>query len=129
MLYGNAVIHRKVCTLDELKELTDGYKDNTSQFVVEKTIELDRVEYDKFCNSLLQDNDIVEQNKDCQFTDENGVWHCLLVKSADSNEAVAVSSSGYNYARYSAYIEDVDMLSNYELEQTAEQETTFEQSM
>jgi hypothetical protein len=94
---------RKATDISELKcrIVPDHEK---SQFVIEKVMELDKDEFDKFSVDLLSDYDFIKENIDLMYVDSDGVWHCILVKLKDGCESILIESEGYDYARYSSYL-------------------------
>ena len=92
---------RKAVDIDELKRRT-GEEREKVPFVVEKVIEIDEKEFDKFAGDLLEDRDFIKDNIGLMYFDRDRVWHCILVKAKDKQEGILVESEGYEYARYSA---------------------------
>lgn len=90
---------RKACTLNELKKFTG----EGSEYVVERTIELEPVAYREFSNDLLEDREFLKENVKQMYVDGEKVWHCLLVKAKDGRDGILVETEGYDYARYAAY--------------------------
>lgn len=90
---------RKACNLDELKKITG----RGSEYVIEKTIELEPAVYSVFSNDLLEDQEFLEDNIIEMYVDGEDVWHCLLVKAKGGHDGILVESEGYGYARYAAY--------------------------
>lgn len=68
------------------------------------TIELPYHEFESFRNNLLSDYSFISEHADEMGTDQSGVSQCLLVLCEDKSDGILVESSGYNYARYSAYV-------------------------
>lgn len=68
------------------------------------TIELPYQEFESFRNNLLSDYSFISEHADEMGTDPSGVSQCLLVLCEDRSDGILVESSGYNYARYSAYV-------------------------
>ena len=90
---------RKARTLTELKETTD----KGSEYVIEKTIELEPAAYREFSNYLLEDREFIEDNIREMYLDAENVRHCLLVKAKGRQDGILVEAEGYSYARYAAY--------------------------
>ncbi|MHB1453932.1 MAG: DUF5049 domain-containing protein [Saccharofermentanales bacterium] len=100
-LHGEALFTGKSVNLIELFDKTSQGQDK-SVYVIEKTVELDRCQYKRFSENLLDDFDFIEANKDLMYVDEDAVWHCILIKHKDSTSGILVESEGYPYARYAA---------------------------
>lgn len=80
---------------------------NDDKFTVEKIIVLQPSEFESFSNSFMSDHAFIAANKDQMWYDsKNECWHCLMVKDAGSDRAVLVESEGYDYARYTAFVEN-----------------------
>lgn len=78
-----------------------------SECVIEKLIVLSEEKYRFFKTHLLEDQDVISDNKDVMFMapSEEGKYisHCLLVMGEESQDGVLVRSEGSNYARYASY--------------------------
>ena len=108
---NKALFTRKAVDIDELKRRT-GQEQDKSYFVIEKVIELEENEFDEFADDLLEDKDFIRDNIDSMYVDPNDIWYCVLVKATGRNDGIAISSSGYCYARYSSYIPDYREVAN-----------------
>ena len=84
-------------------------RNNGNQYKVEKIIELTPEGYEHFTESLISDYPFIADNKEHMWMD-NGVYHCLLITTADRKEGLLVESEGYDYARYCADVPDVSAL-------------------
>jgi hypothetical protein len=91
---------RKVINLEELKE----YKGETFSFIVEKMVELEARAFESFTERLLDDQDFIKGNKELQYIDRDGVWHCIMIKGKGRKDAILVQGEGYDWARYTAYL-------------------------
>ena len=72
--------------------------------VIEKVIELTSQLYDSFSKNMLADYDFIKDNKDLQYCDAEGTYHCILVVGEDRNDGILVESEGADYARYAAFL-------------------------
>ena len=97
MFWTNAVMLRKESQFE------------IEQCVVEKVIKLSGHEYDRFSRQLLSEQDFISDNQNNMGFDD-GVRHCLLVVSDERRDGILVDSSGYNYARYAAFVPNTDGL-------------------
>ncbi len=100
---------RKPVNLQELKMLTVLERDKVD-CIVEKIIELEPYEYEDFSNNLLSDYKFIEETMNFQCVDTQKRWHCILVKARDVTDGILVESEGYHYARYAAYLENIEDL-------------------
>lgn len=90
---------RKACTLNELKEITG----EGSEYVIEKTIELEPAAYKEFSGDLLEKRKFIKENISLMYVDREDVWHCVLVKARGGRDGILVQAEGSSYARYAAY--------------------------
>jgi hypothetical protein len=75
------------------------------EFIIEKIIDLTPLKYKEFCKELLFDKDFIAENIDYMQIDQEGIWHCLLVRTDSENmEGILVQSEGYSYARYASLL-------------------------
>ena len=89
---GNIVFNNKATSIDELDD-----------FTVEMVVVLPHEQYRRFSENLLEDNDFIADVTSELGTDEFGRCRCLLVLDEEQDGGILVHSSGYTYARYSAY--------------------------
>ena len=94
---------RKAADIDELKH-RNGLDRDKKYFVVEKVIELDEKEFDEFADDLLEDREFIKENIDLMYVDQNGIWHCILIKVKGRDYGILVEAEGYGYGRYCSYI-------------------------
>lgn len=101
--------HRKLSSISEVYKLSMSEQDD--KFKIKKVVVLSREQYDHFSMSLIEDCPFIAENKELTGYDaENNCTHCILVKNKDNGEGILVDSSGYDYARYSAYVQDTSEL-------------------
>jgi hypothetical protein len=89
---GNIVFNNKATSIDELDD-----------FTVEMVVVFPHEQYRRFSENLLEDNDFIADVTSELGTDEFGRCRCLLVLDEEQDGGILVHSSGYTYARYSAY--------------------------
>jgi Large extracellular alpha-helical protein len=77
--------------------------------VVSKVIKLSGSEYDRFSRNMNADQDFIRDNQDLMGF-EDGARHCLLVVSDERRDGILVHSSGYDYARYAAFVPNAEGL-------------------
>jgi hypothetical protein len=77
---------------------------NLSDCAIEKIIFLSDDRYKNFKQNMLRDESFIAENKEEMWVDENNITHGILVMSENSNDGVFIDSSGYDYARYTAFI-------------------------
>jgi hypothetical protein len=82
--------------------------------VVDKTVHLSTAEFDYFSRNLLRDWDFIRDNKMDSDYDAEGRRRCLLVTGEERRDGILVSSSGYDYARYSALLPNAMVVMNAE---------------
>lgn len=73
-------------------------------FVVEKVVELTQRQFNKFLDDMLGDYDFIKAHKDLMYTDNNNIWHAILVTTKELDYGILVQTDGSSYARYSAFI-------------------------
>jgi hypothetical protein len=101
----NAAFIRKPGHIEELIRWDKAAKQR-SWFVIEKTIELGRAEFESFAGDLFADQDFIKENMELMRVDKSGIRHCILVKEQGRGSGILIESEGYEYARYAAYLED-----------------------
>lgn len=101
----SAAFVRKAYTIDDLINW-DKVAKQRSKFIIEKTIVLSTSDYKEFCDNLLSDRDVVEENVSLMHMDKNKTQHCILVKEEGSTEGILIQSEGYSYPRYTAYYKE-----------------------
>lgn len=80
------------------------YKLESEKCTVDKVIRLSAAEYDSFAADMLQDQDFIRDNTDIMRHDPDGGLHSLLVVGEGKPDGILVDASGYDYARYTAFI-------------------------
>lgn len=96
--------HKKTGSLDEILRLPRNREDD--RFVVEKIVELSSKDFDRFAKNLLAPMPFLPFGDDTYKMLDDGAWHCLLVHDAEKNRGMLVDSSGFDYARYAAFVQD-----------------------
>lgn len=93
--------------------------------VIEKVVALTSQEYNKFSHNMLADHDFIKDDKDLQYCDAEGTYHCILVVGEDGNDGILVESEGTDYARYAAFLPNASafLAAAMEQEQSTENET------
>lgn len=76
----------------------------TDEFVIEKTIVIDNNLFNCFIHNPLDDYEFIKENLEHMFCDQDEVFHCIFVTSESHDFGILVESSGYHYARYTAYL-------------------------
>ena len=90
----------------ELKRKQSEYEGEAC--VVDKVIELPTQRFRQFSRALLADYDFIAENKNAIRHDD--ARHCLLILDADGTDGVLVDPQWYNYARYSAFVQNARSL-------------------
>lgn len=98
-----AVIIRKASNVKDWKEIAETYHCKADEVVIEKTVEVSEEEFTSLCSDFFKNRDYITANINAMYM-ENGVWHCILVKSAMSETAILIESEGYDYARYTSVV-------------------------
>jgi len=73
------------------------------EFVIEKTITIDKDAFEQFIHNPLEDYAFIEDNIELMGHDKNKILHCIFITSEEHDFGILVESEGYTYARYSAY--------------------------
>lgn len=63
---------------------------------IEKVVELSHEDFCRLKTAPLEDQPFIAENKSCMYS-RDGVLHCLLALSQDSNDGVLIESEGYSY--------------------------------
>jgi hypothetical protein len=95
---------RQAGNIYELKELTKKYEGEKVFFKIEKEIALEDEEYEKFTKIILARHDFIIENKDLMYIDEEGRWHCILIKSKDRYDGILIQGDGYEKPAFAAYL-------------------------
>ncbi len=95
MLKTNAIFERKCSAVQ------------TQPCVIEAVEQMDCEKFKKFSNGLLEDRQFIADHKEDMFVDSNGVIHGLLALDMESGDGILIDSSGYDYARYSAFMPNI----------------------
>ncbi|WP_312354202.1 DUF3846 domain-containing protein [Aminipila sp.] len=95
MLKTNAILERKCSAVQ------------TQPCVIEAVEQMDCEKFKKFSNGLLEDRQFIADHKEDMFVDSNGVIHGLLALDMESGDGILIDSSGYDYARYSAFMPNI----------------------
>ena len=103
---NNAVMVRKALNITDLREKAK--EQNPVNIVIEKKIILSPEEYDDLCGDLFERRDYIVSNDDVMYQDEDG-WHCILATTENGDTGIAISSEGYDFARYAAEVKISDI--------------------
>jgi hypothetical protein len=76
----------------------------TDEFIIEKTIVIEKFLFECFIHNPLDDYEFIAENVDCMYCDKDEVFHCLFVTSDEHDFGILVESEGYHYARFTAYL-------------------------
>lgn len=101
--------HRKVGSIADILTLPRNREDDP--FLVEKVINLASKDFAVYASTLLTDQPFITDNRDLMCVDEAGCWHCILVQDEAAGCGLLICADGYDYARYSAYVENTRELS------------------
>ncbi len=63
-------------------------------YVIVKTIELPRIDYENFITDLCVSREFIEENAELCRIDGDGVWHCMLIRQTDRRDGVLVMPDG-----------------------------------
>ena len=74
------------------------------EFVIEKTVVIDKNLFECFINDPLNDYDFIKENLEHMYCDHDEVFHCIFVTSDTHDFGILVESEGYSYGRYTAYL-------------------------
>jgi hypothetical protein len=80
----------------------------TDEYVIEKTIVLEKDLFECFIQNPLDDYEFIRENVKLMCCDNNEVFHCIFVTSDSHNFGILVESEGYHYARNAAYLSKTD---------------------
>jgi len=85
--------------------------------IIEKVVALASHEYNKFSHNMLADHGFIKDNKDLQYCDAEGTYHCILVVGEDGIDGILVESEGADYARYAAFLPNASAFLGAAMEQ------------
>ncbi len=95
----------------------------TEEFCIAKVIELSPMEYRRFANHLMEDHPCLADNRELMCYGESGYRSCVFITAKGQQDGILVDSSGYDYARYAAY---VDMRDRLELDNVPVEQYTLQ---
>ena len=98
-----ALFGRKICNLEELKELTqqaikDGKKGQP--YIITREVILKNDDFMDFAKDFLKDQ--IWINLEDGGINEKGEIKCVRVKNADTGKKILINTEGYDYPRYTA---------------------------
>ena len=76
----------------------------TDEFVIEKTIVIEKYLFECFIHNPLDDYEFIAENVDLMYCGKDEVFHCLFVTTEEHDFGILVESEGYHYARFAAYL-------------------------
>ena len=76
--------------------------------VVGKVIRLSGAEFDNFSRNLLREWDFIRDNQFDTPHDAEGRTRCMLIVGEGRRDGILVDSQGYDYARYSTFMPNVE---------------------
>jgi hypothetical protein len=76
----------------------------TDEFIIEKTIVIEKFLFECFIHNPLDDYEFIAENVDSMYCDKNEVFHCLFVTSDEHDFGILVECEGYHYAKFTAYL-------------------------
>ena len=101
--------HRKLNCREELLMLNQDVE--PAHYQIERIIEVTKKEYRDLCDGLLEPKPyIAKYLDDMWFDDKAECWHCIMIRTPNTKEALLVESEGYKYARYTALVQDQTQL-------------------
>lgn len=101
--------HRKLNCKEEL--LMVNQDDGQARYKIERIIEVTKQEYRNLCNGLLEPKPYIAKHlDDMWFDDKAECWHCIMIRTPSTKEALLVESEGFGYARYTALVQDQTQL-------------------
>ena len=74
------------------------------EFVIEKTIIIEKYLFECFIHNPLDDYEFIKENVEFMYCDKDEVFHCIFVTSDSHDFGILVESEGYHYGRYTAYL-------------------------
>ena len=75
-------------------------------YVIEKTVDLVRIDYENLITDLYTDRGFIEKYKRLCRVDKDGVWHCLLARQRGEADGVLIMSQGMDYPKFAAYYQE-----------------------
>ena len=72
-------------------------------FTIEKTIDLEWIDYENLVTDLTVDRWFIEEYQRLCRIDDDGVWHCLLVRQRGKTDGVLIMPQGTDYPKFAAY--------------------------
>ena len=99
--YNTNIFIRYPHRIEELKKLH--LPEQRQPFVIEKTINLKKIDYENFITDLCVDRWFIQENAKLCCVDKSDVWHCILIRRIGKTDGVLVQSDGCDFAKHAAY--------------------------
>jgi hypothetical protein len=78
--------------------------DQCKPYVIEKTVELAKIDYENFITDLCVSRGFIEENTGLCRIDEDGLWHCIFVKQHGNSDGVLVMPEGQDFPKWAAFV-------------------------
>ena len=73
-------------------------------YVIEKTVQLAKIDYENFITDLCVDRWFIEENAKLCRIDDDDVWHCIFVQQQGRTDGVLVMPEGQDFPKWAAYL-------------------------
>jgi hypothetical protein len=86
-----------------------------TEFAIDKFIEVTNKQFDYVVAHPLNDYQIIKDNKDYMYMDEQDVYHCIGITCNSRALVIVIESEGYDYIRYGTVVDKDDAIKNFPL--------------
>jgi len=94
---------RRIDELEKLREEKVRQRISAKQYIVEKVIELSKIDFENFSTDLLAERQFITDNLNLMFVDDDKTWHCLyVVQIGSGNSGILVQSKKCEFPKYTA---------------------------
>jgi len=94
---------RRIGDLEEFRRECIKKRTGAKAYIVEKVIELNKIDFENLSTDLLADRQYIADNSDLMFSEINNVWHCILiVQTGKSDVGILVESKKMDFPMYTA---------------------------
>ena len=98
---------RRTGDLNDFKKECDRKGIRGKPYIVEKVIELSKIDFENVSNDLLADREFIRDNIDIMFTNSDMIWHCLLiVQRGKPLNGILIESKRNPFPKFSAIYEE-----------------------
>jgi len=100
--------HKNMGSIDAIRSLPRNREDDT--FKIEHIVEMSPRDFSAYADDLFAELPFIKKHDQLMYIDYDRTWHCILVCDAQNSQGLLICAEGYEYARYTAYVENTHEL-------------------